>query len=120
MATHVDWPLTSEEEDARALEAAVKALHFLGDRNRLRILKLLTRGDSSVGALVDQLGLPQPLVSYHLRRLREAGLVRTWRQQRQVCYAIDSLAWDAVARPIRELVTLSFEDTRSDPPTRVS
>jgi DNA-binding transcriptional ArsR family regulator len=106
MATLVDWPLTSEEEDARALEAAVRSLQFLGDRNRLRILKLLTRGDTSVGALVDQLGLPQSLVSYHLRRLREAGLVRTRRQARQVCYAIDPSAWDAVVRPIRDLVTL--------------
>jgi len=110
MATRVDWLPTDEEEDARALEAAVKSLQFLGDRNRLRILKLLTRGDTSVGTLVDQLGLPQPLVSYHLRRLREAGLVRTWRQARQVCYAIDPSAWDAIARPIRELVTLQAED----------
>ena len=110
MATLIDWPLTSEEEDAQALEAAVRALQFLGDRNRLRILKLLTRGDTSVGVLVDQLGLPQPLVSYHLRRLREAGLVRTRRQARQVCYAIDPSAWDAVVRPIRELVMLPAED----------
>lgn len=110
MATHVEWPLTSEEEDARALEAAVRSMQFLGDRNRLRILKVLTRGDTSVGALVDQLALPQSLVSYHLRRLREAGLVRTRRQARQVCYAIDPSTWDAVARPIRELVTLPAED----------
>jgi len=116
MAPHVDWPLTSEEEDARALEAAVRALQFLGDANRLRILKLLTRGETPVGALVDQLGLPQPLVSYHLRRLREAGLVRSWRQARQVCYAIDSLAWDAVVRPIREVVTLSPEDAEESTP----
>src|SRR5215207_11059883 len=78
-------------------------MQFLADRNRLRILTLLARGESSVGALVDQLALPQPLVSYHLRRLRDAGLVRAWRQARQVRSTINLPAWDAVASPIREV-----------------
>ena len=89
--------------DDETLDAVVHALQFLGDRNRLRIIKLLAQGETSVGALVDQLALPQPLVSYHLRRLREAGLVRAWRQARQIHYTIDLPAWDAVASPIRDV-----------------
>ncbi|HEX6309786.1 MAG TPA: metalloregulator ArsR/SmtB family transcription factor [Longimicrobiales bacterium] len=47
----------------------------LSDANRRRILDLLLTGEWSVSELVDELGLSQPLVSKHLRVLREAGLV---------------------------------------------
>lgn len=47
----------------------------LSDPNRRRILDLLLPGEWSVGELVDELGLSQPLVSKNLRVLREAGLV---------------------------------------------
>jgi DNA-binding transcriptional ArsR family regulator len=43
--------------------------------NRLRIVRRLAGGEASVGDLIDHVGLSQPLVSHHLRRLREAGLV---------------------------------------------
>lgn len=47
-------------------------------------LEQLRAGHASVGELVDQLALPQPTVSKHLRVLRQAGFVtcRTAAQQR--------------------------------------
>jgi DNA-binding transcriptional ArsR family regulator len=50
-------------------------LEVLAEPHRRRILEALRRGELSVGALVDELGSSQPLVSKHLRVLREAGLV---------------------------------------------
>ncbi len=50
-------------------------LEVLAEPRRRRILDTLRRGEASVGALVDALGDSQPLVSKHLRVLREAGLV---------------------------------------------
>jgi DNA-binding transcriptional ArsR family regulator len=50
-------------------------LEVLAEPHRRRILDLLRRGESSVGALVVELGKSQPLVSKHLRVLRQAGLV---------------------------------------------
>lgn len=48
----------------------------LGHPSRVRILRSLRLGDgSSVGKLVEELGLAQSTVSEHLRVLREAGLV---------------------------------------------
>jgi DNA-binding transcriptional ArsR family regulator len=102
-STRASWSLAAEEEEALAVAAAVEALHFLGDRNRLRILKILARGELSVGEIVAQLALPQPLVSYHLRRLRQSGIVQVRRQGKQVHYAIDPPAWEAFTRPIREV-----------------
>ncbi len=47
----------------------------LAEPNRRRILDLLRRRELPVGELVERLSLSQPLVSKHLRVLREAGLV---------------------------------------------
>ena len=82
-------------------DVALEALKFLGGGNRLRILRALSRRESCVCELIDQIGLPQPLMSYHLRRLREAGLVRSRRKAQWVYYSIEPDAWERFTRPIR-------------------
>ena len=47
----------------------------IAEPQRRRILDALRDGERPVGALVSELGLSQPLVSKHLRILRDAGLV---------------------------------------------
>lgn len=49
---------------------------LIAEPTRRRILDLLRRREADVGTLVDALGLPQPVVSKHLRVLRDAGAVR--------------------------------------------
>lgn len=68
----------------------------LAEPNRRRILDRLRRAESSVGDLVDALGMSQPAVSKHLKVLREAGFVtcRTAAQQR--IYRIDVRPLQAV------------------------
>ena len=54
--------------------------------NRLRIIRRLAEAEASVAELVAQVGLSQPLVSWHIGRLRAAGLVTTKRMGREtVC-----------------------------------
>ena len=48
---------------------------LLAEPTRRRLLDLLAGGERSVTELVESLGLSQPLVSKHLRVLREAGAV---------------------------------------------
>ena len=47
----------------------------IAEPSRRRILDHLRAGDSDVGGLVATLGLSQPLVSKHLKVLRDAGAV---------------------------------------------
>ena len=54
----------------------------LADPTRRRILDLLRERPHLVGELVDQLKISQPLMSKHLRVLREVGLVQV-RQEAQ-------------------------------------
>src|SRR3954449_13359166 len=50
-------------------------LRLAGDPLRWRLLSELARSDRRVGELCELAGRPQSLVSYHLRELREGGVV---------------------------------------------
>lgn len=65
-------PAGEETPDAH-LVAVYRAL---GDQTRLRILKRLQHGSTSVGQLSEELGLAKSTVHQHLFGLRTAGLVR--------------------------------------------
>ncbi|MFG3686583.1 ArsR/SmtB family transcription factor [Micromonospora sp. NPDC047740] len=85
---------------------SVDAFAVLAEPTRRRILDRLRRTESSVGDLVDALGMSQPAVSKHLKVLREAGFVtcRTAAQQR--IYRIDPgplRAVDDWLRPYRRM-----------------
>jgi len=58
----------------------------LADPTRLRLLQAMTLDCQSVSDLVQASGLPQPLVSHHLRILREAGLARSARRGTYMFY----------------------------------
>ena len=48
----------------------------LAEPTRLELVQALTLECKSVSQLVDEVALPQPLVSHHLRVLRDAGIAR--------------------------------------------
>lgn len=54
------------------------------------ILERLATGERTVGALVESVGASQPLVSKHLRVLREAGLVRVRVEAQRRLYSLDA------------------------------
>jgi DNA-binding transcriptional ArsR family regulator len=60
----------------------------LGDENRLRILQTLERGERSVSEILEETGLAQTLASFHLRTLREAGVVTTERRGPFIFYSL--------------------------------
>ena len=73
-----------------------RRFHALSDEKRLRILELLRSGERCVCELTDALGASQSLLSFHLKTLKEAGLVTDRRQGRWVYYAADADALAAV------------------------
>jgi len=73
--------------DWRDLKIMMKAL---ADVARLAIVYHLARQEEiTVTTLTDLLGLSQPLVSWHLRKLRRANLIRTRRVGRQFYCSLD-------------------------------
>jgi DNA-binding transcriptional ArsR family regulator len=83
--------------DEETADAAARVLRLLGDRTRLRLLAALAEGEASVEELRGRLGVPQALASFHLGKLRRAGLVRTRRDGRtpRVYYRLDPNGWAA-------------------------
>lgn len=96
-ATPVQAPL----EVAHALLPVLKAI---SDDYRLAILLLLAQESRTVVELTEQLEIGQPLVSHHLKALREAGLISVTPEGRSNRYAI---CCAAVAEPIRFLSGLA-------------
>lgn len=82
------------------LEVAAAAMNLLADRNRLRLIGCLMQREQCVGDLVAALAIPQPLASFHLRVLREQGLVRVRRRARWSFYSLDANAWNRFTDPI--------------------
>jgi len=61
----------------------------LSDKTRLRLIGLMTDGAVTVGFLADSIGESQPKVSRHLAYLRNAGLVFTRREGKNIYYGIE-------------------------------
>jgi ArsR family transcriptional regulator, cadmium/lead-responsive transcriptional repressor len=81
-------PFVLAESPSRS-ELLAKYFRGLGDRTRLRILRLLQdSGELAVGEIVASLELPQATVSTHLGCLRWCGFVATRREQRSVIYRL--------------------------------
>ena len=68
----------------------------IAEPNRRKILDALQSGEKPVTALVQAVGMSQPVVSKHLRTLRDAGLVEVKPQGQQRLYRIRH-------QPMREL-----------------
>jgi DNA-binding transcriptional ArsR family regulator len=88
---------SSEESLLKEPREALTDEHFqtvaflaksLSDENRLRILLCISQGKKSVGSIVEQLGLSQPLVSHHLKELKRSLLVRIERSGPFIYYEL--------------------------------
>ena len=77
----------------QALEQEINALHAevcgaLADPKRIMLVYELGEGPKNVTELSNTLGMPQPLVSRHLKVLRERGMVTARRQGPAVEYRL--------------------------------
>jgi ArsR family transcriptional regulator len=76
------------------LARATELFHALSDQTRLSILKRLRLGERCVCDLTDALDAAQSRLSFHLKVLKEAGLVTDRREGRWMYYTlnVDALA----------------------------
>jgi ArsR family transcriptional regulator len=74
--------------EARLDDDVLPVLRALAEPNRLRLFLALRDKERCVRDLVEAEGLPQPLVSHHLRVLADAGLVQARRSDGFSLYAV--------------------------------
>lgn len=82
---------------------AAQLFHALSDETRLRIIAMLDRGERCVCELQDTLGAAQSRLSFHLRVLKDAGIVSDRREGRWSFYELDRAAFDEAAEILKEL-----------------
>ena len=88
------------------MNQATEALGALAQETRLLVFRLLVRHGPSglkAGDIARELQVTPPTLSHHLAHLERAGLLRSWRVQRQIFYA-------AEFNGMRRLLTFLTED----------
>lgn len=80
--------MTTATRSPADLDRAVTLFHALSDETRLSILDMLRDGERCVCELQDELDAAQSRLSFHLRVLREAGLVADRKEGRWSYYSI--------------------------------
>jgi ArsR family transcriptional regulator, arsenate/arsenite/antimonite-responsive transcriptional repressor len=79
-----------------APDQIARLCHALSDETRLAILDRLRNGEQCVCNLMDLLGAGQSRLSFHLKTLKDAGLVRDRRYGRWIHYSLDTGTLDLV------------------------
>lgn len=74
-----------------------EVLSAMGDPTRQRILELLKSGQLSAGVISESLSMKAPAVSYHLKKLKEAGVIYETRFGNEIRYDLNLTVIDDVA-----------------------
>lgn len=75
------------------LRGLIRQFRALSDETRLKIIDLLRGGERCVCELTDALAIAQSLLSFHLKTLKDAGLVTDRRDGRWAYYSLNPEAF---------------------------
>ena len=85
------------------LDRAVGLFHALSDATRLSALDMLRDGEKCVCELQDRLDIAQSRLSFHLKVLKDAGIVNDRREGRWSYYELNREAFEEAEEMVREL-----------------
>jgi ArsR family transcriptional regulator len=88
---------------ARNLEQTLRLFRALGDETRLRLVERLRGGEQCVCDLTDELEAGQSRLSFHLKTLKDAGVVTDRREGRWVYYALNPAMFEVLEGIVNEL-----------------
>src|ERR1700709_2649648 len=98
---------------AAPAEATARLFHALSDATRLGILDRLRDGERCVCDLMDSLDAAQSRLSFHLKVLKDAGLVSDRRDGRWVYYTLSQGALAEASEYVAELKTAARASAKS-------
>jgi ArsR family transcriptional regulator len=85
------------------LKRAARWFHALSDETRLQIIERLSDGEQCVCDLTDMLATTQSLLSFHLKTLKEAGILTDRREGRWAYYSLSPEAIEELQQFIGSL-----------------
>lgn len=68
---------------------AIRLFKCLSDKSRLQILKSLSMEDMYVERLAERLGITAPTVSFHMKKLSDAGAVTSYKSQYNMMHSLN-------------------------------
>lgn len=86
---------------------AVKLFKCLADQSRLQILQSLSIEDMDVERLAERLDLTPPTISFHLKKLADAGAVKSYRDQ---YYTVYTLCRDVFSARMIDIIAAPADD----------
>lgn len=87
----------------KSIERAARLCHALSDETRLQILQRLQDGEQCVCDLTDLFQTGQSRLSFHLKVLKEAGLVNDRPEGRWIYYSLNPVGLDEIDEFITDL-----------------
>ena len=88
---------------AAANQEAIDLLKALAEPIRLEIIESLSTGEKCVCDLIQETGLAQSKISFHLKVLKEAGVITDRQSGRWVYYQLDTRTLKSLQNWIKKL-----------------
>ncbi len=89
---------------------AVRLFKCLADKSRLQILRSLTLEDMDAERLAERLDLTPATISFHMKKLMEAGVVSSYKQQYYTFYTLHREVFDT---PIMDIIVGASEEAET-------
>src|SRR5215813_682129 len=86
-----------------SLKNAVTLFHALSDETRLAVLERLAGGEHCVCELTDVIRAAQSRLSFHLKVLKDAGLIQDRREGRWMYYSLNPEAIEELEEAVESL-----------------
>ncbi len=80
----------------------MKISKAMSDKNRIKILQLLSEGESNVSNVADSLNVEENLASHHLRVLASLGFLKNKKKGREVFYKINKTKLSSVVKELNK------------------
>lgn len=68
----------------------LKVSKAMSDKNRIKILQMLSTGETKVGDVAEKLNVEENLASHHLRVLASVGFLKNSKKGREVYYSLNT------------------------------
>jgi len=80
-----------------------KLFKVFSDKNRIEIIRFLSKGVCCSCQFIDQFDVSQPTMTYHLKQIRESGLADTTKEGTWIKYKINNNVIDEMIEFLNEL-----------------
>lgn len=91
-------------------EMRARVFKALCDERRQRILELLHGGEKCACMLIEEVGMPQSSLSYHMKILCDSGIVESWEEGKWTHYRISRQGSEYAIALLREITAVQESD----------